>query len=64
MTAFVFASDAAHTALAAPDGTFVLEDVPPGLYTLRLWTSSDGTRHLPETEVATGSTRIDLGLPG
>ncbi len=64
MTAFVFASDAAHTALAAPDGTFVLEDVPPGLYTLRLWTSSDGTRHLPETEVATGSTRIHLGLPG
>ena len=64
MTAFLFASDAAHTALAETDGTFVLEDVAPGTYNLRLWTADDGMYETRRIEVGTGHTGIDLGLPG
>ena len=64
MTAFIFASPATHTALADTDGTFVLEDVPPGTYTLQLWTADDRVHEPRQIEVGTGHTGIDLGLPG
>ena len=64
MTAFIFASDAAHAAFAGTDGAFVLEGVAPGTYVIQLWTADDGLHETRLIEVGTGHTGIDLGAPG
>lgn len=64
MTAFIFASDAVWSVFAEPDGTFLLDGVPPGTYSLQLWTAAGGFHDTRSIEVTVGSTGIDLSTSG
>lgn len=64
MTAFMFASDAARSVFADTDGTFLLDGVPPGTYTVQLWTADGGFHDARSIEITVGSTGIDLTTPG
>jgi hypothetical protein len=37
MTAYILVADHPYTAVTGDDGTFVIEDVPPGTYRIRMW---------------------------
>ena len=64
MTAFIFTSEAARSVFAQADGSFVLDEVPEGTYTLQLWTAESGFQAPLSVEVGTGKTDIDLELVG
>lgn len=63
MTAFLFATDAPYASAAAPDGRFRLHGVPPGAYTIRVWTSDGGLGEPRDVEVTAGTTELDLASP-
>jgi len=44
MTGMVYATTAPYFGLAAPDGAFHVEGVPPGTYTLRVWSLDEDAR--------------------
>jgi plastocyanin len=54
MIAMVFVTSAPYGAVAEPDGSFELTDVPPGHYTLRVWSLDERERHEQEVEVVAG----------
>lgn len=64
MTAFVFASNAERSVFAEADGTFQLDDVSPGTYTIQLWTAQGGFHQERIIDIGSGSTGIDLDTSG
>ncbi len=64
MSAIVVVSDSPYYAKAAKDGSFALEGVPPGSYTLRAWHERGGEAALPVTVGADGAAGLALKLDG
>lgn len=64
ITAFVFASDAGRSMFVDADGTFQLDGVPPGTYTIQLWTAEGGFHQERTIDIGPGSTGIDLHRSG
>ncbi len=64
MRALVFVTSAEYGTFAEDDGAFLVQDVAPGTYTLRVW-SADPERRTERTIEVTGpSTEVDLGSAG
>ena len=61
MTAFVFASPTPYTVFADLDGNFALSDVPPGSYTLTVWSTDKALNSERTVEVGEGPTELDAG---
>ena len=61
MTAFVFASPTPYTVFADLDGNFALSDVPPGSYTLTVWSTDEALNSERTVEVGEGPTELDAG---
>jgi plastocyanin len=62
MSAVVLVRDNAHFARAAADGSFTLEGVPAGRYTLKAWHERAGEVGTVVTVPAEGEARADLAL--
>ncbi len=63
MSATILVLDHPYFAVPALDGTFALDDVPPGRYTLVGWHERVGERTRPVEIVAGGRVSADLALP-
>ena len=61
MTAFVFASPTPYTVFANLDGEFTLSGVPPGSYTLTVWSTDEALNSERTVEVGEGRTGLDAG---
>jgi len=61
MTAFVFASPTPYTVFANLDGEFTLSGVPPGSYTLTVWSTNEALNSERTVEVGEGQTELDAG---
>ena len=61
MTAFVFASPTPYTVFANLDGEFTLSGVPPGSYTLTVWSTDEALNSERTVEVGEGRTEFDAG---
>ena len=61
MTAFVFASPTPYTVFANLDGEFTLSGVPPGSYTLTVWSTDEALNSERTVEVGEGRTELDAG---
>jgi hypothetical protein len=59
MSAWVVVKPHRFAAVTRPDGTFRLEGVPPGRYTVELWHEKLGKKTLPVTVVAGAEARVD-----
>lgn len=59
MTAFVFASPTPYTVFANSDGEFTLSGVPPGSYTLTVWSTDEALNSERTVEVGKGRTELD-----
>ena len=44
MQGWIYAADSPYWAITGEDGTFVIEDVPPGEYSITAWHPSLGVR--------------------
>jgi len=64
MSAIVVVSDSPYYARAAKDGSFTIEDVPPGSYTLRAWHERGGETGLPVNVGPGGASGLRLTLDG
>lgn len=64
MTAFIYATLAPYTVVADDDGHFVFSDVPPGSYTVTVWSIDSSLAHESTVEVGSGSTEIDFPPAG
>jgi plastocyanin len=62
MRAVVVVTDHGFGAVAAPDGTFRLTDVPPGSYTLKAYHPDHGTTETPLVVTAGATTRARFAL--
>jgi plastocyanin len=60
MRAFIFVTSAPYAALAEPDGSFQIPDVPPGSYVAAVWSASPELRGERSVEVAGPGTQLDL----
>lgn len=58
MTAFVYATGAPHSALAAANGNFRLGGVPPGRYELDVWSADPDQRSRQDIVVQSASTEV------
>jgi plastocyanin len=61
MTAFVFASPTPYTVFANLDGEFTLSGVPPGSYTLTVWSTDEALNSERTVEVGEARTELDAG---
>ncbi len=63
MLAHIYVADNPYYAVTGEDGTFVIDDVPPGDYTLVVWQSHTGATETPVTvaDNATADVTIELG---
>jgi len=59
MAASIFAASTPYTAIAESDGSFAFEDVPPGPWTVTVYTG--GRRLLKELDVKGGTTEVTFG---
>ena len=62
MSAVVMVVDSAHWARAGADGTFSLDGVPPGKYTVKAWHERGGEAAAEVTVPATGAAMATLAL--
>jgi plastocyanin len=62
MSAVVVVAASAWTAVSAADGTFTIENLPPGDYTAELWHQRLGTKSVPVHVDETGA-KLDLEWP-
>lgn len=60
MTAFIFVTTAPYATVAEPGGDFLLTGVPPGSYTLSVWSADAALRSTHEVEVGAGATEVTL----
>jgi hypothetical protein len=61
MTAFIFATSAPHAAFADDGGAFHVTGLPPGEYTLALWSADASVRSERTVEVTAGrATEVTL----
>jgi plastocyanin len=63
MHAYVFVADDPYHAVTGSDGRFVIGDVPPGTYTLRVWHELLGSVDRPVTIEAGTNVTVDVALP-
>jgi len=61
MTAFVFTSPTPYVVFANLDGEFTLSGVPPGSYTLTVWSTDAALGGERTVEVGGGRTELDAG---
>jgi plastocyanin len=61
MSAFVYVMDHPYFAWASRDGSFRIDDVPPGNYTLAAW-SEEGEARQPVTVTESGASGVSLSL--
>ena len=61
MTAFVFASPTPYAVVADLDGEFTLSGVPPGSYTLTVWSTDTALVSERAVEVGEGPTELEAG---
>jgi hypothetical protein len=59
MSAIVVATSTPFTVMADESGAFTLEDVPPGSYSLTVYSGAKTLRQ--DVEVGTGRTEISVG---
>jgi plastocyanin len=60
MRAFIYVTEADRTVFADNSGSFVIPDVPPGAYTLGVWSVDPGLRHEQTIQVEGSSTEVVL----
>ncbi len=60
MTAMLLVHDAAMVVTAARDGSFRLEDIPPGSYSVEVWSADPRLRGRRSVVVGVGRTELDL----
>jgi hypothetical protein len=63
MHAYVFVADDPYHAVTGADGRFVIDDVPPGTYTLRVWHELLGSVERQVTVQAGKTATVDVALP-
>jgi plastocyanin len=63
MHAYVLVAENPYHAVTGPDGRFVIEQVPPGSYTLRVWHELLGSVDRPVTLQAGQTLKVDVALP-
>lgn len=61
MSAFVLVMDNPHYAWAGPDGSFRIEGVPPGSYTLKVW-HEEGETEQPIVVTERGASGLEVEL--
>lgn len=62
--AYVAVFDHPYYAVTKPDGSFTIDGVPPGTYTLRAWHERTGRVEQPVTVTANGAQTVELTLKG
>ena len=62
MKAWVFVAEHPYVVVSGPDGGFVLDDVPPGTYDLRLWHERLGEKSVPVTVRPARSVAVDVTM--
>jgi len=63
MHAWVFVADDPYHAVTGADGRFVIDQVPPGSYTLRVWHELLGSVDRPVTVEPGKTVSVDVALP-
>jgi plastocyanin len=63
MRAFIYATDAPYAVFADITGNFLIPDVPPGTYTLSVWSVNPNLRAERRLEVSGPSTEVNLVAP-
>ena len=63
-TAYIAVFDHPYFAVTAPNGTFTIDGVPPGKYTVRAWHERTARGEQVVEVTAGGSARVDLTLTG
>lgn len=63
MHAYVFVADNPYHAVTGGDGRFVIDQVPPGTYTLRVWHELLGGIDRPVTVEGGKTATVDVALP-
>jgi hypothetical protein len=63
MRAFIYATTAERAVFADNSGHFALTDVPPGSYTLSVWSVDPASRSERTIRVSGPSTTVDLTAP-
>ncbi|MFQ5877679.1 MAG: carboxypeptidase regulatory-like domain-containing protein [Acidobacteriota bacterium] len=64
MSAWIVVAAHPYHGVTGEDGSFLLDDVPPGTYTLRVWHETLGTRERPVTVSPGGRVEVDLTFGG
>lgn len=64
MHAFIGVVDSPYFAVSKEDGSFAIDNLPPGTYTLGIWHEELGTEERTITIAPHGKTRLDLSLKG
>jgi hypothetical protein len=62
--AYVAVFDHPYFAVTKPDGSFTIDGVPPGSYTLMAWHERTGRTEQPITVAANGTQKVELTLKG
>lgn len=62
--AYVAVFDHPYYAVTKPDGSFTIDGVPPGSYTLMAWHERTGRTEQPVTVTANGTQKVELTLKG
>jgi hypothetical protein len=63
MHAYVFVMDHPFFAVSAEDGTYAIEGLPPGEYTLEAWHEKLGRQRQPITVAAGANTEVNFAFP-
>jgi hypothetical protein len=63
MRAYLIVADG-PAAVAGPDGTFTIRDVPPGTYTVTAWHERLGEKTTRVTVPAQGAARVNFTFGG
>lgn len=64
MAAYIGVVTSPYYAVTGDDGTFVIKNVPPGEYTLSVWTATFGTQERSVTVGAGESAKVDFTFTG